>query len=224
MHASIGDLERGIGVGKVFGIGLNKTGTRSLAAAMRILGYRTLHKGDNATSALVDLALTEGMPLLSHIGERYDAYFDVHAIVKSYALLDRQYPGSKFILTTRGLDGWLLSREKHVHANQERAAHGDYCGTWLTIDRDAWTAEWHEHHAAVRSHFAGRDDLIEMNVVGGDGWDVICPFLGRPTPRSGFPWENRDGAGTYTEAAMWHRAGVIGGALAGRVRRALSRR
>src|SRR5687768_11885921 len=97
---------------KVFGIGLNKTGTRSVASATRILGYRTLHKGDEATSVSVDRAAAEGLPLLAHIGDQYDAYFDVRALVVRYRELDREYPGSKFILTTRDLDGWLASRER----------------------------------------------------------------------------------------------------------------
>ena len=131
--------------GKVFGVGLNKTGTRSLASAMRILGFRALHKGDQATSDLVDQAAFEGVPLLTHIGSRFDAYFDVDAIVRRFAELDAQYPGSRFILTTRKLDGWLESRAKHAHANQTRAG---YAGSFLAVDRDAWTAEREAHHTA----------------------------------------------------------------------------
>jgi hypothetical protein len=183
---------------KAFGIGLNKTGTRSLAEAMRILGFRTLHKGDHATSQLVERAASEGLPLLAYIGEQYDAYFDVDSIVRRYADLDQQYPRSRFILTTRALDGWLVSREKHVRANQERAARGEYDGAWLTIDRDDWADEWHRHHASVRAYFADRpDDLLVIDITSGEGWDKVAPFVGRPVPRRPFPWQNQDGLGTY---------------------------
>ena len=37
-------------------------------------------------------------------------------------MLDRQYPGSKFILTVRDLDDWLDSRRRHVETNIERHA------------------------------------------------------------------------------------------------------
>src|SRR5690348_2859590 len=103
---------------KVFGIGLNKTGTRSLAMATRLLGMRTLHKGDLATNQLVERAAAEGVPLLTYLGTNFDAYFDVEGLVHRFAELDQQYPGSKFILSTRDREAWLLSREKHVLANQ----------------------------------------------------------------------------------------------------------
>jgi hypothetical protein len=188
------------GSGKVFGIGLNKTGTRSLAAATRHLGLRTLHKGDRATSDLVDAAAEAGEPLLGRIGDRYDAYFDVDAIVRRFAELDVQFEGARFIVTTRSLDAWLDSREKHVRANQERAARGEYDGGWLVVDRDAWEAERAAHHAAVEAHFAGRDDCLWFDVGRGDAWEVLAPFLGRSVPALPFPWENRDGAGTYAPA------------------------
>lgn len=182
---------------KIFGIGLNKTGTRSLAVALRRLGFRTLHKGDAGTSALVDRAVAESRSMLTHIGEQFDAYLDVDAIVKGYARLDREYPGSRFILTTRDLDGWLRSREKHARANQRRRADGRYAGSFLDVDHAAWTAEREAHHDAVLRHFGGRDDLLVLDIVGGDGWELLAPFLGRDMPDEPFPWENRDGAGTY---------------------------
>lgn len=189
--------------GKVFGIGLNKTGTRSLASATRLLGLRTMHKGDEATSALVDRAADEGVPLLTHLGAGFDAYFDVHGLVTRFAEVDAQYPGSRFILTTRDLDGWLDSREKHVQANRQREG---YDGTFLTVDRQAWIAEREAHHAAVHAYFAGRTDLLVLDVVDGERWEVLAPFLGVRAPRVAFPWENLDGKGTYRPERAWDRA------------------
>lgn len=177
---------------KVFGIGLNKTGTRSLAAALRILGYRTLHKGDAATSALVERAVDESMPLLSYIGEKFDAYFDVRALVEQFPLADEQYPGSKFILSTSALEPWLDSREAHTLGKAEVR------GTTAAVDRAAWTAEYHWHHDRVRSYFRGRpSDLLEFDVRAGNGWKELAAFLGRSEPRSPFPRENVGGLGTY---------------------------
>jgi hypothetical protein len=212
---------RDLRVNKVFGIGLSKTATRSLARAMRMLGYRTLHKGDDATSAKVHLAADRGIPPLGFIGSQFDAYFDVEAVVVRFKELDPWYPGSKFILTTRDVDGWVDSREKHVRANQHRAARGEYKGSWLTVDREGWRAERDAHHAAVSGYFADRpDDLLVMDVVGGDGWDVLCPFLGRPVPGEPFPWENRDGAGTYGQAlGVLQQVRRRAGSVARRLRR-----
>jgi hypothetical protein len=203
-----------VGGAKIFGVGLNKTGTRSLAAGLRQLGFRTLHKGDRATSHLVHRAHAEGRPLLSGVGEQFDAYLDVAALVQMFRVLDHQYPSSKFILTTREEEGWLASREKHVLANQVRRQDGRYDGQWLTVDRDAWHLERMAHHADVRAYFAARpDQLLVMDVIGGDGWSVLCPFLGVRPPLSPFPWENRAGAGTYHPLSVTARAMRVGRAV-----------
>ena len=207
--------------GKVFGIGLNKTGTRSVAAAMRILGYRTLHNGSRATTAQVDRAADEDQPLLTYIGDNYDAYFDVVGLVTRFEQLDRQYPGSRFILTTRAEDTWLDSREKHARANQQRAG---YDGPLLTVDRDAWARERNEHHASVTAYFTGREtDLLVLDVAAGDGWEKLAPFLGCKPPKRRFPWANREGTGTYApeeRTAAWRRRADY---AIGRLKRSISR-
>jgi hypothetical protein len=212
----------GTSEGKLFGIGLRKTGTRSIAAATRALGLRTLHKGGRGTSNLVEQAEAEGVPLLTHLGEGYDAYFDVKAIETRYAELDRQYPGSRFILSLRDEEAWLDSYEKHVLGNQARAKRGEYDGVLLIVDREAWRAERAAHHEAVRAYFADRPgDLLEFDIGVGDGWEKLAPFLGKPIPTEPFPWENRDGEGTYRAA----KGGVARKAagLASRVKARLNR-
>ena len=45
-----------------------------------------------------------------------------------------------------------------------------------------------KHIEDVRRHFAGRPDkLIELDIPAGDGWEKLCPFLGRPIPEQPFP-------------------------------------
>src|SRR5262245_10122955 len=112
---------------KVFCIGLNKTGTRSLNDALELLGLRGMHWGgrDVASAAqrgpqikaAVERALAEGRPLLDDLDDA-DAYSDILALSENFTALDEQYPGSKFILTTRDVDDWLASRRRHVEQNQ----------------------------------------------------------------------------------------------------------
>lgn len=183
---------------RVLGIGLRKTGTRSVAVATRELGFRTLHKGGDATSALVEAAAAAGRPLLSGLGDEFDVYLDVEALVHRFAELDEQYPGSRFLLTTRPVDAWLSSMERHVLGNRERAERGEYDGSFLEVEPQRWRSEYEDHHAAVRRHFADRPgDLLEFDVTAGDGWERLAPFLGVPVPSAPFPWENRAGEGTY---------------------------
>jgi len=182
---------------KIFCIGLNKTGTRSLSDALEVLGFRSLHwgGGDPATALhrgpeirmAVERALADGRPLLEDI-EDADAYSDILALSTNFDVLDEQYPESKFILTVRDLDDWLDSRRRHVETNAARRARGEYAGTFLTVDYSAWTSERMEHEGRVRAYFADRpDDLLVLDISAGDGWERLCPFLGVPIPDVAFP-------------------------------------
>jgi hypothetical protein len=182
---------------KIFCIGLNKTGTRSLSDALEILGYCSLHWGgsDPATAfrrgpevrAAVERALAEGRPLLEDVDD-VDTYSDILALSANFDVLDAQYPGSKFILTVRDLDEWLDSRRRHVETNVERHARGEYSGTFLVVDYPGWISERTEHDRRVRTYFADRPgDLLVIDISAGEGWEALCPFLGVPVPDKPFP-------------------------------------
>jgi hypothetical protein len=182
---------------KIFCLGLNKTGTRSLSDALEILGYPSLHwGGDDPDRALrrgpeirvaVERALAEGRPLLEDIDD-VDAYSDILALSTNFDVLDRQYPGSKFILTVRDLDEWLDSRRRHVETNIERHERGEYSGMFLVVDYPGWTSERTEHERRVLAYFADRPhDLLVLDIAAGEGWEALCPFLGVPVPDKPFP-------------------------------------
>jgi hypothetical protein len=176
---------------KIFCIGLNKTATTSLHQALETLGIRGLHWGGPATGDRIERALAEGRPLVDDFAG-YDAFSDIQVLSDNFELLDRQYPGSKFILTTRDLEGWIESRRSHVLRNAARNQRGQYDGDFLTVDEAAWAKQYHEHHTRVRAYFADRPgDLLVMDIVAGDGYEVLCPFLGLPIPDEPFPWSHR---------------------------------
>jgi hypothetical protein len=176
---------------RVFGIGLIKTGTSSLRAALELLGYKSLHGGPLETMTLVQQAIDRGEPLLSYIDPEFDAFADLFGATHYFYLADAQYPGSKFILTVRDLDEWLESRRRHVLRNQEMKAAGEYAGDLLDVDLDAWATEYRRHESVVRAYFADRPaDLLVFSVTGGEGWEPLCEFLGRPIPEAPFPWAN----------------------------------
>jgi Sulfotransferase domain len=177
---------------RLFGIGLNKTGTSSLHRALEILGYRSFHHGGFETMALVWQAFMEEKPLLTYLDPELDAFSDIFGLTYLFFLADAQYPGSRFILTVRDLDEWLESRQQHVERNQERHAAGKYQDGFLKVDRDAWAAEYVQHEKVVRGYFADRPrDLLVFDLIGGDGWGPLCEFLGRSVPDEPFPRVNR---------------------------------
>ena len=176
----------------IFCIGLNKTGTGSLHLAFGVLGISSAHYvvREGNTKDIIEENARAGRPVMTGL-ERYRAVSDWNRPETNdlFVTMDQQYPGSKFILTTRDVEGWLRSRDSHVTANQEKP---HYTGGWLTIDHDAWLKEYDEHHKAVREYFADRpDDLLELDISKGDGWDKLCPFLGVPVPAEPFPHKNK---------------------------------
>ncbi len=176
---------------KIFCIGLNKTGTSSLHRALQDLGFTSQHFGGPPIRKAVERAIAEDKPLLTYLPEA-DAYSDIQRLSVNFERLDREYPGSKFILTTRPIDGWIDSRRRHVERNRAAKARGEYDGTFLEIEPERWRELFEQHHRKVVEYFAGRDDFIEFRVTDGDGYDKLCPFLGVKQPRSEFPWRNRD--------------------------------
>jgi hypothetical protein len=187
----------------VFGIGLSRTGTRSLASALDVIGWRAIHfPHDRRTFE----QLRSGDFRLD-ILERFDAITDT-PVVPYFAQLDALYPGSRFVLTIRDLPTWLARTEafwKRTHKAQMNAFHRfvntAVYGTWL-YERARFDYVYRRHFAAVEAHFAGREQsLLVLDICGGDGWEKLCGFLGCPIPDSPFPHKNRSGASVGEHAA-----------------------
>jgi hypothetical protein len=176
---------------KIFGIGLSKTGTTSLAAALDILGYRTKDYPGLAEYRPGDLSCIDPLVL-----EQNEALTDT-PIPSFYRELDHRYPGSKFILTVRDMDGWLLSCKKQFtarHAEKQNDAHGqlfmDLYGTTV-FDEDLFRRGYSRFVAGVLTHFKDRpQDLLVLDVAAGQGWPELCAFLGKPVPAAPFPKAN----------------------------------
>ena len=176
-------------VTKVFGIGMQRTGTTSLAAALRILGYKTL---DTPFVLYPDLDRT--------ILDEYDAFTD-NPVPLFYKQLDRMVPGSKFIMTTRDIDAWLKSVkwlystfEYNWKANVKATqVHNDIYGV-SGYNKTIFKATWRRYHEEVQAHFADRpQDLLVIDFTRGEGWNELCAFLRKPVPEDDFPAKNQSG-------------------------------
>ena len=172
---------------KVFCIGLNKTATSSLSNALTILGYKVLHDDWIARKA-IEQEYAQGKKILSSIDE-YQAFADI-PFDSMFRELDQAYPDSKFILTTRDLYSWLLSRAKHVRRNRRSI---DYRGEALIVNKTRWEQLWNMHHDSVKNWFKERPEkLLVIDICGGDGWEKLCPFLEKQIPENTpFPRDNQ---------------------------------
>ena len=184
----------------VFGVGFHKTGTSSLAAALRSLGYRTIHGDPTGGTHSGD----EGLTLLEQIERgdydlptlrNYDAFTD-NPYFSIWRPLAERHPDAKFILTVRDRDAWIESCVRYYRDRRIRpmrrwmfGEHADPSSS--SAARGAWLARYDAHNEAVRAYFSKCPDrLLIMDIAAGDGWDVLCAFLGMAVRTKPFPLQN----------------------------------
>jgi hypothetical protein len=173
-------------------IGFQKTGTTSIAEALRRLGYtsRNIHKEVNARL----LAEPDADPQKLSEDIAIDVLRSVHVIEDSptpfiYEALDRAYPGSKFILTTRPVEKWLASYQRFFPDENNPLRRWMYGTDRLSGHEDHYRAIYETRHAELRAYFADRPgDFLEMDLSTGAGWYELVNFLGKdalpPFPHS----------------------------------------
>lgn len=181
-------------VPKIFGIGLMKTGTTSLAAALEILGFKAFHD----VNLYERIARSTGEVFPREILETHDAFCD-WPFPSFYKELDQRYPKSKFILTTRALDSWLRSFEAHVRRNR---LNPRYSGNLRFFHRDAQVYLWQTHHKNVMDYFKRSENFLVMDMAKGEGWKKLCLFLGTTVPDRPFPHENQSDPDSFFKSKL----------------------
>lgn len=172
-------------MGKIFGIGLSKTGTSSLHNALKLLGYTSVH-----------------YPLTWAAFDNHDAASDTPVVCR-FKELDERYLGSKFILTIRDMRGWLQSCAYHYRhqVKLERLPvelkvifmwHRQQVFRTVSYDPVLFEETYLRHLEHVQQYFLSRpQDLLVLNICAGEGWEKLCPFLGHPVLEVPFPHSNR---------------------------------
>jgi hypothetical protein len=183
---------------RIFGIGMHKTGTTSLDAAFKLLGFDSLHWGEGEAPQIWQEMNSSGR---SKIVEQYYALSDL-PIPLLYEKLDKAYTGSKFILTVRDEAKWIKSVERLWDAryNPTRWVWDKYPFTnnihtvlygQKDFSAEIFLARYRRHNAEVIRYFAGRQDLLVMNMDEHHKWPWLCQFLNVPTPDVPYPIGNQ---------------------------------
>ena len=153
--------EAGPPLPRVFVIGFNRCGTRTIHWYFKSNGYRSVHWDEGRLANRMFRNLTDSVPLLTGY-EQYTVFSDMEQIVagvfafeayKLYPYLAAQYPESVFLLNTRDVESWLNSRLEH----------GRYASKWKTllhVESDEallslWRRDWERHHEGVERYFSG---------------------------------------------------------------------
>jgi hypothetical protein len=185
---------------KIFGIGFHKTGTASLAEALRILGFRVAHgmviNGPKGVHIEPPVTNAKVLPYAVARAREVDAACD-SPWPTLFRELDAAFPGAKFILTLRDPRAWVDSMRRHFGDRHSDALQWIYGVPCVTGNESRCIEVYEAHNRAVREHFAVRPaGLLELDFAKGEGWDKLCTFLGRPVPAQPFPhdntWEERE--------------------------------
>ncbi len=191
---------------KVFGLGLSRTGTRSLSAALHVLGFDTIHYPTDQQTLDTLIRGDAKFPQLDH----FDGLTDI-TVSPYFEDLDRNYPGSKFILTVREEAGWLKSCSNHwsgrdAYAEGEKGVGENEHRIHMEIRRflraavyagyeynpARFSRAYRRHVENVQRYFADRPgDLLVLNIATGEGYEKLAPFLGVPVPPSPFPHKGK---------------------------------
>ena len=183
---------------KVIGVGLGKTGTTTLAAALRILGYRHVERYDQRD--LIEAYQIWDERRFHEILSQYDSVDDF-PWPYLYDWVSRHYEDTKFVLTLRsGPDDWYRSLCKHAARGEGRDEdwHVWYGCSDPERHRSDLITLYEEHKRAV-TEFFGEDSerLLVVSWDNGDGWHELCRFLNLNIPDMPFPHSNRAPSGVY---------------------------
>lgn len=172
---------------KIFGIGLNKTGTTTLLQCGKYLGFRC---SGSDRSLLKDYVIRNDFTRIRHIVSEFQLFVDWPWPL-IYKEMDQMLPGSRFILTVRkSEDLWFESLKNHsltthptIHCR--KLAYGyNFPHKYRKEHIQFYTA----HNENVRSYFKNRGhQFLEICWEDGDGFEKLCSFLNCPKPDIALP-------------------------------------
>lgn len=172
---------------KIFCIGFHKTGTTSLAQALRILGFTVT--GPNGVND-PDIA-RNASGLIKSLVNDYDAFQDNPWPI-FYKELYQDFPDAKFILTCRNPEKWINSQVRHFGRQETPMRKWIYGKGCPEGNESIYLQRYQKHNRDVKAYFRKkRKPLLVLDLEKGDGWNKLCPFLNLPVPDASFPHANK---------------------------------
>ena len=196
-------------------VGLNKTGIKSIEAALQILGYNVAAFDEQMFDFLDHWNdVFHGTDLdVQRVYGKYDAAIDMPCPVFFEEIL-KEYPDVKVILSLRDEGSWIKARVQQWAMNQ---AATPVCWWYLSptyrklhfVDKSCLYAACGEAENLKNTNILGKrfrihndhvravvrkENLLEYNVK--EGWQPLCEFLGCTIPDVSFPHKNLKGQST----------------------------
>jgi hypothetical protein len=177
---------------KVFGIGLNKTGTKTLGMCFSILGF----KNKSYDLTLLESYHKGALQDIFEVTDQYDSFEDWPWPL-IYRQLDFRYPDAKFILTIRiSPEKWFESLCRHAVRTGPTVAREIAYGYQMPMENPGHHVDFYNNHnRSVMEYFKDRPDkLLIANWESEGNWELLCRFLNCSlVPDVPFPHENKSG-------------------------------
>jgi len=159
---------------KIFIVGFNKCGTRALHQFFADNGLKSVHwdnnalalsmwdqirKGENPTAKYPTVQVFSDMECVSEFS------MPPIEIFLHFEKLYEWYPNAYFVLNTRSIERWVISRIYHLDGYLLECWKHHY-GTRDVLEViTRWRKSWMEHHKNVRQFFADKPgSLLEFNL------------------------------------------------------------
>jgi len=195
---------------KIFGVGYQRTGTTSLAAALNHLGIKTRQFPKELWDDIDHDIIRD-----------YQGFTD-DPVTLLWRKLDERHPESKFIHTIRSDESWLksirwLMTTGSIKFKESFDEYGDTFNRELfgttVFEPDLFLERYRAYNADVITYFATRpDDYLRIDVTRGEGFEKLCPFLGLPVPaETAFPRLNVQES--ILKVRLWRLARALKGRL-----------
>lgn len=173
---------------KIICIGLPKTGTVSFCYALRKLGFSARHGLTYLTRKHVRTIL-----------KRKDAIAEIYGLA-DFEKIKEWYPDAKLIWTKRELDSWLNSCAKHFHKQRcKRRGLPFHIGLTRNyrfgqtfFEKELFKKIYLNFYEKIENYKASHpsEDILEIDITKGEGYEKLCPFLDVPLPLPEFPHKN----------------------------------
>jgi hypothetical protein len=182
---------------KIFGIGVARTGTTTLAKALEILGYKSVHVECN----VMEVSNDDGHDTFSinkEVIENNEAIVGT-PLSPCYEMLANQYPDSLFIITIRESEGWLkscsLSFTEQLPMDDNHHALHRWLYDSILFDKEKFLKGYMNYVNKVLTFFDRNNrKLFLYNICSGNRWLPLCEFVGKDVPECPFPHESKRGA------------------------------
>jgi len=176
---------------KVFGLGLNKTGTTTLDTALTTLGYRV--KGPDQKLAR-QIQRGDYAAAFECI-ERHDAVQDLPWPLMYKQIFEKYGTSAKYVLTRRTTaEVWLRSLKSHRMQNRVLKRRTGLYGAIYPFGYEKEFLDYYNaHNEGVRQFFREMNAehvLLEVCWEEGHGWSELCEHLGVPALDGPIPHSN----------------------------------